>query len=202
MIFDDWNNVVTANASWINLVLVIIVLVGFYRRYRGECIRKECELLARTEIEMLKKELVEEIKGKEKLEMEVKRFRMIFKRLPLIMNNTITLPDMEAFHFYMQLKTTLIVGADCQVKEWDKLFHFLDMTSDNFYSRLIYRYLQLGRKELCLSCLVRSRFSNQEIAVLLGIKEDSVVRSKNRLRKFLDVKELRTFSLDEYIMKY
>lgn len=78
MIFDDWNNVVTANASWINLVLVIIMLVGFYRRYRGECIRKECELLARTEIEMLKKELVEEIKGKEKLEMEVKRFRMIF----------------------------------------------------------------------------------------------------------------------------
>jgi hypothetical protein len=159
-------------------------------------------LLARTEIEMLKKELVEEIKGKEKLEMEVKRFRMIFKRLPLIMNNTITLPDMEAFHFYMQLKTTFIVGADCQAKEWDKLFHFLDMTSDDFYSRLIYRYPQLGRKELCLSCLVRSRFSNQEIAVLLGIKEDSVVRSKNRLRKFLDVKELRTFSLDEYIMKY
>lgn len=203
MIFDDWNNVVTANASWINLVLVIIMLVGFYRRYRGECIRKECELLARTEIEMLKKELVEEIKGKEKLEMEVKRFRMIFKRLPLIMNNTITLSDMEAFHFYMQLKTTFIVGADCQAKEWDKLFHFLDMTSDDFYSRLIYRYPQLGRKELCLSCLVRSRFSNQEIAALFGIKEGSVVRSKNRLRKLLNINEFQTMcGLDEYILKY
>ena len=74
MTFDDWNNVVTANASWINLVLVIIVLVGFYRKHRGECIREECELLARTEIEILKNELVEEIEGKEKLEMEVKRF--------------------------------------------------------------------------------------------------------------------------------
>lgn len=34
------------------------------------------------------------------------------------MNNTITLPDMEAFHFYMQLKTTLIVGAN---NNYDKL---------------------------------------------------------------------------------
>lgn len=79
MTFDDWNNIVTANAYWMNLVLVIIILVGFYRKYRGECIRKECELLARTEIEKLKKELVEEIKAKEKLEMEVKHFRTILK---------------------------------------------------------------------------------------------------------------------------
>lgn len=203
MTFDDWGNIVTANACWMNLVLVIIILVGFYRKYRGECIRKECELLARTEIEKLKKELVEEIKAKEKLEMEVKHFRTIFKRLPLIVNNTITLPDMEAFHFYMQLKITPVVGADCQVKEWDKLFHFLDIISNDFYSRLIDRYPQLGRKELCLSCLVRLRFSNQEIAALFGIKEGSVVRSKNRLRKLLNINEFQTMcGLDEYILKY
>ena len=110
--------------------------------------------------------------------------------------------DMESFHFYMQLKTTPVIGADCQVKEWDKLFHFLDMTSGGFYSRLIYRYPQLGRKELYLCCLLRLRFSNPEIATLLGIKEESVLRGKNRLRKLLNANELRTFSLDEYIMKY
>lgn len=29
MTFDDWNNIVTANAYWMNLVLVMIILVVF-----------------------------------------------------------------------------------------------------------------------------------------------------------------------------
>ena len=31
MTFDDWNNIVTANAYWMNLVLVMIILVVLYR---------------------------------------------------------------------------------------------------------------------------------------------------------------------------
>ena len=99
MTFDDWNNIVTANAYWMNLVLVMIILVVFYRQYREIHISKECELLARIEIEKIKKELVKEIKAKNELEMEVKRFRLIFKGLPLVVNNVITKSDIEAFHY-------------------------------------------------------------------------------------------------------
>ncbi len=41
MTFDDWNNIVTSNAYWINLVLVMIILVVFYRHYREIHIRYE-----------------------------------------------------------------------------------------------------------------------------------------------------------------
>lgn len=37
MIFDDWNNVVTANASWINLVLAINTFHGELK-YEGEVV--------------------------------------------------------------------------------------------------------------------------------------------------------------------
>ncbi|MEB3376179.1 hypothetical protein SFC43_34545 [Bacteroides sp. CR5/BHMF/2] len=46
-----------------------------------------------------KKELVKEIKAKNDTEMDVKRFRLIFKGLPLVVNNVITESDIEAFHF-------------------------------------------------------------------------------------------------------
>ena len=204
MTFDDWNNVVTSNAYWINLVLVMIILVVFYRQYREIHIRKECELLARMEIEKIKKELVKEIKAKNDLEMDVKRFRLIFKGLPLVVNNVITESDIEAFHFYILLKkNTSTIILNCSVEEWKKLFYFSDMISDRFYSRLLYAYPQLGQRELCLCCLIRLRFSNREIATLLGIKEESVLRSRNRLKKLLNVNRYHTLSnFDEYIIKY
>ena len=34
MTFDDWSNIVTANAYWMHLVLVMVILVVFYRQYR------------------------------------------------------------------------------------------------------------------------------------------------------------------------
>ena len=204
MTFDDWNNVVTSNEYWINLVLVMIILVVFYRQYREIHIRKECELLARMEIEKIKKELVKEIKAKNDLEMDVKRFRLIFKGLPLVVNNVITESDIEAFHFYILLKkNTSTIILNCSVEEWKKLFYFSDMISDRFYSRLLYAYPQLGQRELCLCCLIRLRFSNREIATLLGIKEESVLRSRNRLKKLLNVNRYQTLSnFDEYIIKY
>ena len=77
------------------------------------------------------------------------------------------------------------------------------MISDRFYSRLIYAYPQLGQRELRLCCLIRLRFSNRKIATLLGIKEESVIRSKNRLRKLLNVNRYQTlYDLDEYIIRY
>ncbi len=124
MTFDDWSNIVTANAYWMHLVLVMVILVVFYRQYREIHIRKECELLARIEIEKIKKELVKEIKAKNKLEMEVKRFRLIFKGLPLVVNNVITESDIEAFHFYILLKNTSTIILNCSVEEWKKTFLF------------------------------------------------------------------------------
>ena len=51
--------------------------------------------------------------------------------------------------------------------------------------------------------MIRLRFSNREIATLLGIKEESVIRSKNRLRKLLNVNRYQTlYDLDEYIIRY
>lgn len=203
MTFDDWNNIVTAIAYWMNLVLVMIILVVFYRQYREIHIRKECELLARIEIEKNKKELVKEIKAKNDLEREVKRFRLIFKGLPLVVNNVITESDVEAFHFYILLKNTSTIILNCSVEEWKKLFYFSDMVSDRFYSRLLYAYPQLGQKELRLCCMIRLRFSNREIATLLLIKEESLIRSKNRLRKLLNVNRYQTlYDLDEYIIRY
>ncbi len=202
----SWDSFITHNAHWISLGLTIILLIGFYRKYRGMCIKRECELLAKIEIEKLKKELAEVIKAKDGLETELNRFQMIFKRLPLVVDGTITLSDVEAFHFYMLLKTTpsVLLNCNCQAEEWDKLFHFTDIVSGRFYSRLLHTYPQLGRKELGLCCLLRLRFSNQEIAALLGgIKEESVIRSKSRLKKLLNVNELQIMSgLDEYIVKY
>ncbi|WP_342990830.1 MULTISPECIES: hypothetical protein [Bacteroides] len=200
----SWDSFITHNAHWISLGLTIILLIGFYRKYRGMCIKRECELLAKIEIEKLKKELAEVIKAKDGLETELNRFQMIFKRLPLVVNGTITLSDVEAFHFYMLLKNDPSVISHGPEGEWNHLFHFADVVSDHFYSRLFHTYPLLGWKELRLCCLMRLRFSNQEISVLLGcIKEESVIRNKCRLKQLLNANGHQTIScLEEYIIKY
>ena len=71
--------------------------------------------------------------------------------------------------------------------EWDNLFHFTDIVSNDFCTRFLEVYSYLKWKDIRLCCLIRLRFSTNDVAILLGIKEESVIKNKNRLKKQLEV---------------
>lgn len=57
--------------------------------------------------------------------MDVKRFRLIFKGLPLVVNNVITESDIEAFHFYILLKkNTSTIILNCSMKNGKNFLFF------------------------------------------------------------------------------
>ena len=67
--------------------------------------------------------------------------------------------------------------------EWKCLIQRIDQVYDNYTSRLKLENPLLTDNNVRLSCLVKLRFSNRQIADIMGISPTSVVKAKQRLRQ-------------------
>ena len=63
------------------------------------------------------------------------------------------------------------------------LKHWLDLTSNNFATRLKQNYPYLTRRETNLCCLLRMGYSWENISALMGVKKGSIYRLVYRLCK-------------------
>lgn len=63
------------------------------------------------------------------------------------------------------------------------LKHWLDLTSNNFATRLKQNYPYLTRRETNLCCLLRMGYSWENISALMGVKKESIYRLVYRLCK-------------------
>ena len=80
-------------------------------------VQSECKLAAVTS--RLEKELSEEMKIINELEMEVNRFRTIFNKQFRIVNNSVSLKDAEVFYFYVSLLRNPTVANLSSMEEWE-----------------------------------------------------------------------------------
>jgi DNA-binding CsgD family transcriptional regulator len=77
------------------------------------------------------------------------------------------------------------------------LKHWVDLTSENFASRLKKAYPRLTDKEMNFCCLVRMNLSLQSLADIYCISKNSVSRRKLRMKEKMELAEETT--LDEYL---
>ena len=65
---------------------------------------------------------------------------------------------------------------------WEECIGYTDVLHDNFTKRLKDCYPQLTEQELHVCVLMKWQFSDTDIATILGIEKESVIKRKQRLR--------------------
>lgn len=70
-------------------------------------------------------------------------------------------------------------------EEWEQLINKIDKVYDGYSAQLLQENPTLTPNNVRLSCLVKLRFSNPQIALILGISPSSVIKAKQRLKQRL-----------------
>lgn len=199
-VFSCWSRVFSDHILEIVIGIALLFFCILYWKYKRLYVQSECKLAAVTS--RLEKELSEEMKIINELETEVNRYRTIFNK-QFCSDSAVSLKDVESFNFYVSLLRNPASANRFSMDEWDNLFHFTDIVSNDFCTRFLEAYSYLKWKDIRLCCLIRLRFSTNDVAILLGIKEESVIKNKNRLKKQLEVDIKHSFEgFDEYINQF
>ncbi len=89
----------------------------------------------------------------------------------------------EAYpNILLRLKKT----KQIQETEFDELFAMVDALHKNFTVRMVERHPGLTEKDLRLCCLIKLGYETLDLKDILKLEEDSLYKSKKRLRQRLD----------------
>lgn len=89
----------------------------------------------------------------------------------------------EAYpNILLRLKKT----KQIQETEFDELFAMVDALHKNFTVRMVERHPGLTEKDLRLCCLIKLGYETLDLKDILNLEEDSLYKSKKRLRQRLD----------------
>ena len=73
-----------------------------------------------------------------------------------------------------------------QPMDWEELYVMLNTFSQNFLKRLKSSYSQMTETDCHIACLIRLGYTQTDLAKLLGVEEETVKKSKQRLRMRID----------------
>ena len=73
-----------------------------------------------------------------------------------------------------------------QPMDWEELSVMLNFVSQGFVKRLKATYPQLTETDIHIACLIHLKYAQTDIAELLGVEEETVKKSKQRLRTRID----------------
>ncbi len=106
----------------------------------------------------------------------------------------------EAYpNILLRLKKT----KQIQGNEWDELFAMIDALHKNFTVRIFERHPGLTEKDLRLCCLIKLGYETLDLENILNIEEDSLYKSKKRLRQRLDKnRKWNKGDLEAYILSF
>lgn len=107
---------------------------------------------------------------------------------------------LAAFRILLSLKQ-MIVKEDKNIDiNWKRLYDLCDLLSLNFMAKLVEEYPNLTKhsKEIC--CLLRLRFTNEELSRIFHTTLDSVTKAKGRVKKGLNLSTDQ--DLDEFIRNF
>jgi len=101
--------------------------------------------------------------------------------------------DQEKLANYNEVLNTTILTED----DWEKFKKTFEAVYPLFFANLRFRFPEITSSELRLSALIKLSLSMKEAANTLGISEQSVKKSRNRLRKRFELSE--EDSLEKFI---
>ena len=79
----------------------------------------------------------------------------------------------------------LLRKEDAADKDWEVFKSYFAEVHDNFDKKLVSIYKDITEKELRLAAFIKMNLATKEIAAMLNVLPDSVLKSKYRLKKKL-----------------
>jgi tetratricopeptide (TPR) repeat protein len=159
------------------IAVSVLLLFGFRQRMKKNRIEREKqEELLKQEIEFKKKELASQtlhLVQKNTFLQELKENLEKIKNSP-------DLFKMEFRHIVMLLKREKTSDND-----WQVFKSYFSEVHDSFDKKLMSIYQDITEKELRMASFIKMKLSTKEIAAMLNVLPDSVLKSKYRLKKKL-----------------
>lgn len=111
------------------------------------------------------------------------------KRLEILAKENQRLRDRETYLSNLLIKDIKVIKelkekkGPINVLQWEEIKKNINLLYDNYTIRLIQVIPSMTEKDLQICCLIKLRFSNQDIADKLGISSTSVSKKKFRLKE-------------------
>lgn len=133
--------------------------------YRKEIEFKKRELASQTLHLVKKSTFIQELKENlEKIKQSPELYKVEFRRLVLLLNKEST-----------------------EDKDWEIFKSYFSEVHNNFDEKLKNRSQDITDKEMRMASFLKMNLSTKEIATLLNVLPDSVLKSKYRLKKKLNI---------------
>ncbi len=165
------------------LVLVIIGLL-LYVQWRRRKVEQHMFRLKLNNAESRLKTYLENIKDKnnllDQLNMELEKMRDMGES-----GNALKSDEHEEIEILSKIKSASLITED----GWREFTELVELVHHHFFVRLHKQYPGLTPAEVRIFTLVKLNFSIKEMAGMLGISPDSVRKSKQRVRKKLNLSE-------------
>jgi len=97
---------------------------------------------------------------------------------------------------YSDLKSK-IKSTRSQEKDWEKFKTVFEQTHPTFYTTINEKYAQLSKAEIRICSYIKIEMTNEEICGVLNINRDSLLKSRYRIRKKLNLEH--DVNLDQFI---
>lgn len=149
----------------------------------------------------LKKKEIERKKQEEilKQEIEFKKKELASQTLHLVQKNTFIQElkenleriksSPELFKVEFRRIVMLLKKENASDKDWEVFKSYFSEVHDNFDNKLMSIYRDISEKELRMASFIKMKLSTKEIAAMLNVLPDSVLKSKYRLKKKLGLEK-------------
>jgi tetratricopeptide (TPR) repeat protein/DNA-binding CsgD family transcriptional regulator len=161
------------------IIIGSLIYFGLNQRLKKKEIeRKKQEEILKQEIEFKKKELASQtlhLVQKNTFIQELKENLERIKSSP------------ELFKMEFRRIVMLLKKENASDKDWEVFKSYFSEVHDNFDNKLMSIYPDISEKELRMASFIKMKLSTKEIAAMLNVLPDSVLKSKYRLKKKLNV---------------
>ncbi|GAA4974598.1 tetratricopeptide repeat protein [Algibacter aquimarinus] len=170
------------------LTIAGLIFISFRQRMKKNKIEREKqEAIYKQEIAFKKKELASQtlhLVQKNTFIQELKENLVKIKQSP------------ELFKVEFRRLVMLLKKQSAEDKDWEVFKSYFSEVHNNFDNKLKHIYADINEKEIRLASFIRMNLSTKEIASMLNVLPDSVLKSKYRLKKKLNLPkeaDLNTF---------
>lgn len=208
----DKKDVLTAKQKQVrDIIIGSFILVFFFslvtlRNFWQK--QKAIMRLKESEIEFNKKMFQNEIQAKEK-ELDHNKSKLLVYTGHLVEKNALleelnarlkelegkNPEDQEKIKKINQLASSKIITED----NWDQFKNLFGKVHEGFFNKLKHEYPGITTAESRLAALIKLNISSKEIASMIGISDDSVKKTRQRLRKKMQLETVD--GLEETIFK-
>jgi len=192
VITSDSQKVLTALTGCITVAVTGLVVLWLRRRHRKEQLRLKAQLAVNRRALMdYTRQMIAKNAEVQALQ---EQLETIAEQEAITVSDTVTLSP-ERVETLNKLSTVRIITDD----DWETFKQLFTQVHPRFMLRMKEMYAGITQAELRLAALITLQLSSKEIAAILGISQESVKKSRQRLRKKMELTAEQ--DLDESVMK-